>query len=154
MLFYICLSVRTLLRWRQNLPKICTLFCLVLIKILNSVLFHFLYWHIKTLEQSVENVSSRTPVFFLPEVHLRWADTYLYQKVFDALFRRSDSKVDGLWLCFIITFCVCLWRYLFNAEKNKQQQQQTSNVREVGKIGFYILSYCFLLLFLFCIEWE
>ena len=32
LLFYICLSVRTLLRWRQNLPKICTLFCLVLIE--------------------------------------------------------------------------------------------------------------------------
>ena len=32
LLFYICLSVRTLLCRRQNLPKMCTLFCLVLIK--------------------------------------------------------------------------------------------------------------------------
>ena len=37
--FYICLSVRTSLCWRQHLPKMCTLLCLVL---LNSVHFNLL----------------------------------------------------------------------------------------------------------------
>ena len=126
-MFYICLSVRTLLCRRQALPQICTLFCLVLIKyiafILTScvcVVLIFFKIKQKTKQKTLKQIFNGSILYTLHAAG--WGTTPSYTTTTSAFWRfqfNTTALVGGLvgaviFLLFLIGMCRLCYRRAVN----------------------------------------